>query len=200
MKLVFATNNAHKLEEVQAILDPAIHLVTLSEAGVEGDIPEPHATLEENAREKSSIVYALVSRQPGIDGCFSEDTGLEVDALGGEPGVKSARYAGDERSFEKNMDKLLNRLAGKSNRSAQFRTIISLIINGKETQFEGICPGRIMEEKRGAAGFGYDPLFVPEGASKSFAEMDLAEKGRYSHRARAIEKLVAFLNQQGATK
>jgi XTP/dITP diphosphohydrolase len=190
MKLIFATNNQHKVDEIRAVIGNKIELMTLHEAGIDIDIPEPHDTLEANATEKSTVIYNLT----GIN-CFSEDTGLEVKALNGEPGVKSARYAGEGRSFDKNIEKLLHNLAGKSDRSAQFRAVISLIIDGKETQFEGICEGRIIEEKKGTEGFGYDPVFIPVGSNKTFAEMDLSEKTKYSHRARAVEKLVAFLNK-----
>ncbi len=190
MKLIFATNNQHKVEEIRSIISPEkFEIITLKEAGIDIDIPEPHPTLEANATEKAAVIYALTSIN-----CFSEDTGLEVTALDGEPGVKSARYAGEDRSFDANIDKLLSKLAGKTDRSARFRAVISLLIDGKETLFEGICEGRIIEEKRGNKGFGYDPVFVPLGAERSFAEMSMEEKTRYSHRARAVEKLVAFLN------
>ncbi len=189
MKLIFATNNQHKVDEIRAVIGEEFELMTLKEAGIDIDIPEPHDTLEANATEKSSVIYKMT----GIN-CFSEDTGLEVAALNGEPGVKSARYAGDGRSFEKNIDKLLHNLAGKDDWSAQFRTVVSVIIDGKETLFEGICEGKIIPERKGGEGFGYDPVFVPNGADKSFAEMTMAEKSKYSHRARAVEKLVVFLN------
>jgi XTP/dITP diphosphohydrolase len=189
MKLIFATNNQHKVDEIRAASGNKFEILTLKEAGIDIDIPEPHATLEENAREKSTSIYKLTNSN-----CFSEDTGLEVYALNGEPGVKSARYAGDSRSFDKNIEKLLSKLESKQDRSARFRTVISLIIDGKETLFEGACEGAIIEQKRGEEGFGYDPVFVPSGSLKTFAEMDLEEKIRYSHRTRALEKLVAFLN------
>jgi XTP/dITP diphosphohydrolase len=189
MDLIFATNNRHKADEIRSILSDEFHILTLEEAGIHIDIPEPFDTLEENATEKSKTIYRMTGKS-----CFSEDTGLEVYALEGEPGVKSARYAGDERSFDKNIEKLLFNLAGKPDRKARFRAVISLILDGKETRFEGICEGVIIPEKRGEMGFGYDPVFVPEGDNKTFAEMDLAEKSKYSHRARAVEKLVAFLN------
>ncbi len=190
MKLIFASNNQHKVEEIRLLTGHEFELLTMKEAGIDQDIPEPHDTLEANAGEKSQTIYRLT----GIN-CFSEDTGLEVNALNGEPGVKSARYAGDDRSFDKNIDKLLHNLSGKTDRSARFRTVISLIIDGRETLFEGICPGRIIEERLGSNGFGYDPVFMPDGANKTFAEMSMEEKGFYSHRARAMEKLVAFLNK-----
>lgn len=190
MKLIFATNNQHKVDEIRSILGEKFSIITLKEAGVNIDIPEPYDTLEANASEKARIIYEMTGTN-----CFSEDTGLEVYALGGEPGVKSARYAGEGRSFDANIEKLLSNLAGKPDRRARFRTVISLLIEGKETQFEGICEGRIIEERRGNGGFGYDPVFVPEGWSKTFAEMSMEEKALISHRANATEKLVAFLNK-----
>ncbi len=190
MKLIFATNNQHKVDEIRSILGEKFSIITLKEAGVNIDIPEPYDTLEANASEKARIIYEMTGTN-----CFSEDTGLEVYALGGEPGVKSARYAGEGRSFDANIEKLLSNLAGKPDRRARFRTVISLLIEGKETQFEGICEGRIIEERRGNGGFGYDPVFVPEGWSKTFAEMSMEEKALISHRAKATEKLVAFLNK-----
>jgi XTP/dITP diphosphohydrolase len=189
MKLIFATNNLHKIEEIRAVVGDKFELLTLHEAGIDVDIPEPHDTLEANASEKSFTIYRMTGTN-----CFSEDTGLEVSALDGEPGVKSARYAGDGRSFDRNIEKLLTNLAGKSDWSARFRTVISLILDGREHLFEGICEGRIIPEKKGNQGFGYDPVFIPRGASKTFAEMSIEEKSHYSHRARAMEKLVAFLN------
>lgn len=189
MKLIFATNNQHKVEEIRAVINDEFELLTLKEAGIDIDIPEPHDTIEANATEKSQTIF----RMTGIN-CFSEDTGLEVEALNGEPGVKSARYAGDERSFDRNIEKLLTNLADKSDRSARFKTVISLIIDGKETLFEGICEGQIITQRRGNQGFGYDPVFIPNGSDKTFAEMSMEEKTRYSHRAKATEKLVVFLN------
>ena len=189
MKLIFATNNQHKVEEIRSVLANKFDIITLKEAGIDIDIPEPYATLEENASGKSATIFQLT----GIN-CFSEDTGLEVVSLNGEPGVKSARYAGDDRTFDKNIEKLLVNLAGKSDRSARFRTIISLILDGKETLFEGICEGEIITERKGTRGFGYDPVFVPAESNKTFAEMTLSEKSQFSHRARATEKLVTFLN------
>jgi XTP/dITP diphosphohydrolase len=194
MKLIFATNNQHKVEEVKAVINQSIEIITLKEAGIDIDIPEPHDTLEANATEKSTTIYNLVKTDRGFAGCFSEDTGLEVNALGGEPGVRSARYAGEGRSFDKNIEKLLQKLGNKTDRTARFRAVISLIIDGKETQFEGVCEGRIIDEKRGVEGFGYDPVFIPAGSHKTFGEMNLEEKKTYSHRTRATEKLVAFLN------
>jgi XTP/dITP diphosphohydrolase len=189
MKLIFATNNAHKVEEIRSITGHHFEFLTLQEAGIDIDIPEPHATIEANATGKSQTIY----RMTGIN-CLSEDTGLEVAALNGEPGVKSARYAGDGRSPDANIEKLLTNLSGKQDWSARFKTVISLIIDGNETLFEGICEGSIIAEKKGDHGFGYDPVFIPDGSNKTFAEMTLEEKTRYSHRAKATKKLVAFLN------
>lgn len=190
-QLIFATNNQHKANEINAILGTAFKVCTLREAGIEIDIPEPHATLEENAREKSSTIYRLTARD-----CFSEDTGLEVEALGGAPGVKSARYAGEHCNTDDNIDKLLAELANQENRKARFRTVISLIENGTEKQFEGICEGAIDWKKNGEQGFGYDPIFIPSGATNSFATMSMDEKNKYSHRKKAVEKLIAYLQQK----
>ncbi|HQV59215.1 MAG TPA: RdgB/HAM1 family non-canonical purine NTP pyrophosphatase [Chitinophagaceae bacterium] len=189
MKLIFATNNQHKIDEIRSVLGKKIEIITLKEAGINIDIPEPYNTLEENASGKSKTIFDITATN-----CFSEDTGLEVNELNGEPGVKSARYAGEGRSFDANIEKLLSNLSGKSDRTARFRTVISLLIDGTETLFEGICEGRIIEKKRGLQGFGYDPVFIPTGSDKTFAEMDIVEKNRFSHRKKAIEKLVAFLN------
>jgi XTP/dITP diphosphohydrolase len=190
LKLIFATNNQHKVEEIKTALGTDFTIISLKEAGIHIDIPEPFETLEENASTKSMTIYEMT----GIN-CFSEDTGLEVEALNGEPGVKSARYAGNNRSFDANIDKLLFNLAGEKNRNARFRTIISLIIKGQETLFEGVCEGKIIEEKRGNQGFGYDPVFIPGGFSRTFAEMEIEEKALLSHRGKATQKLVAFLNR-----
>jgi len=188
-ELIFASNNEHKAEEIRKIIGKSFVIKTLKESGININIPEPHDTLEENATEKSSVIYRLTKMD-----CFSEDTGLEVDALNGEPGVKSARYAEDE-PLKNNIDKLLNKLKNKSNRTAQFRTVISLMLKGKEHQFQGACKGTIIAKQRGEKGFGYDPVFMPEGSNKTFAEMDIEEKNTYSHRRKAIEKLVGFLKQ-----
>lgn len=190
MELIFATNNRHKVEEMQAAVGQAFKMVSLKEAGIDIDIPEPHETLRENASEKSWTIYTLSGTH-----CFSEDTGLEVDALNGEPGVKSARYASEDRVFKNNIDKLLSKLGEQEDRRARFRTVISLIIDGKEYFFEGICEGRIGKLPSGLEGFGYDPVFIPDGAEKTFAEMTLKEKELYSHRKKAADKLVAFLQQ-----
>ena len=189
MKLIFATNNQHKVDEIRSVVGKELEIITLTESGIDIDIPEPYDTLEENASGKSRTIFEMTGTN-----CFSEDTGLEVTALNGEPGVKSARYAGDNRSFDANIDKLLINLAGKQDRTASFRTVISLLIDGTETLFEGICDGQIIEERRGGQGFGYDPVFIPTGSTKTFAEMDIKEKNQFSHRKKATEKLVAFLN------
>lgn len=189
MKLIFATNNQHKADEIRAALKEGFGILTLKEAGIEKDIPEPYDTLEENASAKSHAIYQMT----GLD-CFSEDTGLEVDALDGEPGVRSARYAGDNRSFDANIEKLLANLASENNRKARFRTVISLLMNGKETFFEGICEGTITKTRKGMNGFGYDPVFIPDGSERSFAEMNMEEKNIFSHRNKAVKKLVAFLS------
>jgi XTP/dITP diphosphohydrolase len=186
--LIFATNNQNKVEEIRAVLGTQFHIITLKEAGIDIDIPEPHDTLEANATEKSSTIYKLTKQD-----CFSEDTGLEVEALNGEPGVKSARYANDSRDFSENIKKLLKNLTQNKNRNAQFRTVISLILNGKEHQFEGICKGQITEFEAGSNGFGYDSVFIPEGSKLTFAEMDLAGKNEFSHRKKAMNKLISFL-------
>ncbi|KAA9041332.1 RdgB/HAM1 family non-canonical purine NTP pyrophosphatase [Ginsengibacter hankyongi] len=188
--LIFATNNLNKVIEVRSLLGDSFKILSLSEAGIDIDVPEPFDTLEENAIEKSEVIYKL----KGLS-CFAEDTGLEVEALNGEPGVKSARYAGDKRSFEDNINKLLDNLKEVTNRKARFRTVICLTVNGKHNIFEGECKGSIIAKTRGAGGFGYDPVFIPEGATKTFAEMSLQEKNIYSHRKKATEKLIAWLKE-----
>jgi XTP/dITP diphosphohydrolase len=190
MNLIFATNNTHKVDELRAVLPEGFTILSLREAGIDHDIPEPHNTLEGNAREKAEVIHRLT----GGD-CFSEDTGLEVQALGGAPGVKSARYAGEDRSPTANSDKLLRDLTGHADRSARFRTIICLCLEGTYHLFEGICTGSIAAAPSGSGGFGYDPVFIPDGGDgRSFAEMSLAEKGLYSHRRKAVDALLAFLN------
>ncbi len=186
--LLFATNNAHKVAEIKKVVGAKLRITSLREAGITVDIPEPHPTLEANAREKSTTLYRLTGQN-----CIGEDTGLEVAALQGEPGVKSARYAGEGRNFAENIDKLLKKLKGNPDRTARFRTVISLIWNGKEYQFTGICTGKITEIPRGEKGFGYDGVFVPEGSQKTFAEMELSEKNLFSHRRKATDQLLAFL-------
>ncbi len=190
MKLVFATNNPHKLQEIKQLLDDSIELLNLNDINCEEDIPENQETLEGNAAEKSFYIW----NKYGLN-CFADDTGLEIDALSGAPGVYSARYAGEEKNPEKNIDLVLQKLAKIKNRKARFRTVISLVIDGRETQFEGIVGGRILEERRGFSGFGYDSVFQPDESQFSFAEMVLREKNRISHRGRAVQKLVEYLNQ-----
>ena len=188
-KLVFATNNAHKLEEVSAILGDKVELLSLNDINCHTDIPETAETLEGNAYLKSSFIY----RNYGLN-CFADDTGLEVESLGDAPGVYSARYAGGEgHNAEANMQKLLQNMQGAPNRKAQFRTAICLILDGKKHLFEGIVKGEIIKEKRGSSGFGYDPIFVPEGYTKTFAELGNETKNKISHRALAVEKLCRFL-------
>lgn len=190
-KLVFATNNAHKLEEIRAILGNKVEVLSLNDISCHTDIPETADTLEGNAALKAQYIY----EHYGLD-CFADDTGLEVEALGGAPGVYSARYAGgDGHDSEANMKKLLKELEGENDRRAQFRTVICLIEDGKEHFFEGIVKGGIIEEKRGASGFGYDPVFVPEGYEETFAEMGSEEKNRISHRARAVRQLCSYLDK-----
>ena len=188
-KLVCATNNAHKLEEVAAILGDQVELLSLNDIGCQADIPETAETLEGNALLKSSYIY----KNYHLD-CFADDTGLEVETLTGAPGVYSARYAGGEgHDAQANMLKLLHELDGKENRKAQFRTAISLILDGKEYLFEGVIKGEIIKEKRGDSGFGYDPVFMPEGYDRTFAELGNDIKNQISHRALAVQKLCEFL-------
>ena len=193
MRLIFASNNQHKIQELKAFCKNEsdkywIDIVSLDEAGIEIDIPEPHNTLEENASEKSWTIFKLTGKD-----CFSEDTGLEIDSLNGEPGVKSARYAGENRSFKENIAKVLDKLSSHSNRKARFRAIISLIVEGQETLFEGICNGKIIDQPTGSEGFGYDPIFIPDGSDRTFAEMSIEEKNQFNHRTKAAAKLVAYL-------
>ncbi len=186
--LIFATNNKHKVEEIRTALAGRFRVIPLSEAGIDRDIPEPHDTLGENASEKSSVIHALT----GAD-CFSEDSGLEVNALGGAPGVRSARYAGEPSDAGANIRKLLQAMDGIEDRSARFRTIISLILDGREYTFEGECPGKITLDIDGDGGFGYDPVFIPEGADRTFARMTIDQKNRFSHRRKALDAMLSFL-------
>lgn len=190
MKLIFATNNAHKLREVSQVVGDRFTLLTPRECGIDEDIPEEQPTLEGNALQKARYIYA----RTGLD-CFADDTGLEVDALGGEPGVRSARYATDGHDDEANKRLLLERMQGVEARGAQFRTAIALIIGGKEYLFEGIVRGNITLKEQGDGGFGYDPLFVAEGCEQSFAEISAEEKNAISHRGRAVRKLAEFLQE-----
>jgi len=186
-EIVFATNNVHKLEEVASLLGN-YKALSLNEIGCIEDIPETAATLEGNALLKAQYIFNKYGKN-----CFSDDTGLEVEALNNAPGVYSARYAGEEKSADANMNKLLVELAGKSNRNARFRTVVALILEGKEYLFEGEVKGKIIETKRGDKGFGYDPIFIPDGYTETFAELPLSVKNTISHRARAVQKLIAFL-------
>ena len=188
-KLVFATNNKHKLMEIRKIIPPGIEILSLEDIACFEDIPETAETLEGNAGLKSGFTYLYYQKD-----CFADDTGLEVDALGGKPGVHSARYAGEDGNAEKNIEKLLRELGDVTNRKARFRTVISLIMGGNEEFFEGIVEGQIIHEKRGSEGFGYDPVFLPDGYDQTFAEMPLDLKNSISHRGRAIRKLIDHLS------
>ena len=190
MKLVFATNNANKIKEVQALIPSKIILLSLADIGCHEDIPETAPTIQGNAIQK--VVYI---KEKYNYPCFADDTGLEVTTLDGEPGVFSARYAGPERSAEANMDKILKKLVQKSDRTAQFKTVIALSIDDTIDCFTGTCKGLITKEKQGVAGFGYDPIFLPNGHTETFAQMDIALKNKISHRGRAVQQLVLFLNQ-----
>lgn len=190
MKLVFATQNKHKAQEIQELLPNSIKVLTLSEIGCHEDIPETADTLEGNARLKSTFVMEKFG-----ENCFADDTGLEIEALNGEPGVYSARYAGAEKDADKNMNLVLEKLKGVENRKARFRTVISLQINGQEHQFEGVVNGSIRNEKSGTEGFGYDPIFQPEGYKTTFSEMSLSEKNAISHRGKVIRQLIEFLTK-----
>mgnify|MGYP003300463139 CR=1 FL=1 len=195
-KLVVATNNAHKLEEIAAILGDEMELLSLKDINCHADIPETADTLEGNARQKAMYIY----ENYGMD-CFADDTGLEVEALDGQPGVFTARFGqmngyGNSHDADANMQCLLDKLQGKENRKARFRTVIALVCEGKEYIFEGIVEGEILTEKSGQEGFGYDPIFSPEGKGISFAEMSAEEKNQISHRGRAVEKLIAWLKKE----
>lgn len=189
MKLIFASQNEHKAREIQSILPSWIDLQSLTDLHFLEEIPENESTIEGNSQFKAQYVYDTFGNN-----CFADDTGLEITALNGRPGVHSARYAGEQRDSNDNMDKVLSELEGLTDRSAQFKTIITLFWEGEKHQFEGIVRGCISNVKKGSEGFGYDPIFIPEGESRSFAEMSLSEKNQFSHRARAMEKLVAFFN------
>ena len=186
--LIFATNNRNKVAEIQSLVGPNFTIIPLKEAGIDIDIPEPHDQLEANALEKAMTIFNLTNQA-----CFSEDTGLEIAALGGAPGVKSARYAGENSNPQANIDLVLNKMKGVENRTAQFRTVICLIWENQTYYFEGICKGQILNNMQGENGFGYDPIFVPDGASKSFANMTMEEKNTFSHRKKAVTQLFEFL-------
>jgi len=188
MELVFATNNHHKIREIQQILGYEFNLLCLQDIGHFEDVPENSPTIEANSMEKADFIYRKYLRN-----CFADDTGLEIEALGGRPGVYSARYAGEEKNMEKNIDKVLLELKDHTNRKARFKTIISLILNGEKHQFSGLIYGKILEERRGKGGFGYDPVFLPDGYNQSFAQMDAELKNKISHRGIAVQKLAEFL-------
>ncbi len=188
--LIFATNNRNKVTEIQSLVGPNFTIIPLKEAGIEIDIPEPHDQLEANAQEKALTIFNMTNQN-----CFSEDTGLEIIALGGAPGVKSARYAGENSNAQSNIDLVLSNMTGVENRTAQFRTVICLIWENQTYYFEGICKGQILSNMQGENGFGYDPIFVPDGASKSFANMTMEEKNTFSHRKKAVTQLFDFLGK-----
>jgi len=188
IKIVFATNNANKVREIKALLSNDIELLSLQDIGCDVDIPETADTIEGNALQKAQYVYENYGHN-----CFADDTGLLISALNGEPGIYSARYAGTQKSAEDNMTKVLTKLEGKEDRQAYFKTVIALIIDGKETLFEGVVDGSITEEKSGQEGFGYDPIFQPEGYAITFSEMELSEKNKISHRGKAVVKLADYL-------
>lgn len=191
LEIIFATNNAHKVQEIRNRTEGFLQITALKEAGINETIPEPFNTLKENASAKSTFIYERLKKN-----CFSEDTGLFVDALNGEPGVHSARYAGDDVNDSENVKKLMHKMFGKENRKASFTTIISLIVDGKEYFFEGKCTGHIVEIANGEMGFGYDPVFMPDGSDKTFGEMNLDEKNEFSHRRKAVDQLISFLQKE----
>lgn len=191
MTLLFATNNNHKLREIQAMIPDSIVLMSLADIDYTDDIAETADTLEENAMIKARTIYNIT----GI-ATFADDTGLEIECLGGEPGVRSARYAGESKNMDDNIEKVLRLMTGETNRKARFRTVIALIVDGKEYSFEGIIGGTIISEKRGNSGFGYDPIFIPDGKTETFAEMTPEEKNMISHRSAALAKLAGFLSKK----
>jgi XTP/dITP diphosphohydrolase len=190
MKFIFATNNRNKAFEIQKLLPEHFHVLTLPDIGFQDEIPENESTIEGNSLYKANFIYKEFKMN-----CFADDTGLEIESLAGRPGVHSASYAGEERNSLTNMNRVLEELRGVENRNARFKTVITLIIEGEQHIFEGIVNGRIIDEKRGENGFGYDPIFIPEYESKTFAEMDLSEKNKFSHRAKALKKMIEFLRQ-----
>ena len=194
MELVFATNNKHKIKEINDLLDDNFTILGLADTGITEDIPEEAETLEENALFKARYVH----EKTGLN-VFADDTGLEVSSLGGAPGVYSARYAGESKSFDDNIEKLLREMKDMTERSARFRTVIALILDGSEYLFEGMVEGEIIMERRGSGGFGYDPVFLASGYDLTFAEIPLSEKNRVSHRAKAMRKLIGFLSDQKQT-
>ena len=188
MKLVFATANQNKAKEIQSLIPASVEILSLNDINCSEEIPETQDTIEGNAAQKAFYVFEKYKHN-----CFADDTGLEIEGLDGKPGVLSARYAGEAKNANDNMDKVLSEMKGMINRKARFKTVISLVINGKELQFEGVVNGTILSEKRGGSGFGYDPIFLSDGSDKSFAEIELSEKNKVSHRARAVNKLVEYL-------
>jgi XTP/dITP diphosphohydrolase len=188
MKLIFATHNSNKAFEIQKLLPKDFQVLTLDDIDFQDEIPENESTIEANSAFKAQFIFNKFNLN-----CFADDTGLEIEALNGKPGVYSARYAGEERNSDANINLVLEELKGVENRNARFKTVITLIIHGEQYQFEGIVDGTIIKEKRGSNGFGYDPIFIPENETRTFAEMNLSEKNKYSHRARALEKMIAFL-------
>lgn len=194
-RLTFASNNKNKADEIRKILGDGFEIITLKEAGIDADIPEPHDTFHLNASEKSRYIFTTM----GVD-CFSEDSGLEVNALQGAPGVRSARFAGEKATDAENIQKLLQKMSEVKDRNAQFKTVISLILDGKEFFFEGECKGKISSKPIGSNGFGYDPVFIPEGAHKTFGEMNMDEKAQFSHRKKAVMKMTDFLLQKQSNK
>ena len=188
--LIFATNNRNKVAEIQSLVGANFTIIPLKEAGIDIDIPEPHDQLEANALEKATTIFNMTNQN-----CFSEDTGLEIEALNGAPGVKSARYAGENSNPKANIDLVLSKMTSIENRTAQFRTVICLIWENQTYYFEGICKGQILSNMQGENGFGYDPIFVPDGASKSFANMTMEEKNQFSHRKKAVAQLFEFLDK-----
>lgn len=187
-QLIFATNNQNKVAEIQSLVGADFNVQSLAQAGIDIDIPEPYDTFQENALTKAKTIHALTQQNT-----FSEDTGLEIEILHGAPGVKSARYAGDTKDFQANIDKVLLEMKDATNRAAQFRTVICLIWENQTHYFEGICKGQITLDQSGNSGFGYDPIFIPDGSNKRFAEMTLEEKNQFSHRQKAVTQLFAFL-------
>lgn len=189
IEIVFCTGNPNKVEEIKAISPKWLIWKSLADITWEGDIPETRNSIEGNSAQKAETIYAFSRLN-----CLAEDTGLEVEALGGAPGVYSARYAGEPVSADRNMEKLLSKLEGENNRTARFKTVITLILNDKQTQFEGICEGEIIKSRRGEGGFGYDPIFIPNGSEKTFGEMTLEEKQTFSHRAKAFRQMMTYLD------
>ena len=189
MQLIFATNNPHKVIEIKSVINLCIQILSLQEAGINIEIPEPHDTLQENAATKSNTIFKLTKKN-----CFSEDTGLFIESLQNQPGVKSARFAVDEPAYKSNNHKVLSLMQGMQHRNAYFKTVISLIWNEKEYFFEGICRGIIHTQEQGDKGFGYDSIFIPDGSNLTFAEMELLQKNKYSHRQKAVQLFIQFLN------